>query len=121
MRTVPLTAAFVLFLALLSPAAFAQQVPGAGPGPGMQNGPGASSTPEQFSARKTRILQLIEIRRTRLDEEKTCVESAKNDQDLMNCRPRRPMMRRGGGGRGGAQGGPGQQRPPMGGPGGAAQ
>lgn len=97
----------VLFLAALSQAVFAQQVPAGGPGPAMREGTGGEITPEQFSEMKAGVLKMIDERRTRLDRQKACVEAAANGEDLRKCRPERPM-----GPGGGMQGGPGQQRPP---------
>ena len=97
----------VLFLAALSQAVIAQQGPGGGPGPEMmREGMGRELTPEQFSEIKARVLKLIDERRTRLDQEKACVEKAASDTELRKCRPERPM-RPGGG----MQRDPGQQRP----------
>jgi hypothetical protein len=85
----------------------------------MQEDRGKQSTPETFSERKARVQKLLEERKTRLEQEKTCVDAAKNDDDLVKCRPQRPPMMQGGQGmQGGGMRGPGQQRPPMGGPGG---
>jgi len=98
----------VLFLAALAQAVLAQQGPASGPGPGMmREGMGKEFTPEQFSETKARVLKLIDERRTRLDQEKACVEKATNDSELKKCRPERPMHPGGG-----MQSGPGQQRPP---------
>src|SRR5512135_1139475 len=101
--------AAVLFLLAFSQAALAQQ----GPGP-LAQGTGKSATPEEFKDKKDRILKMIEERRAHLDKAKTCVEAAKTDDDLLKCRPERPMgtgpggMRRGG--PGSMQGGgPGMQ------------
>ena len=96
-----------LFLTAISQHAFAEQVPGSNPGPAVQGGKPA----ETFNDRKSRILTMLEDRKVRLEKEKACVEAAKNSDDLMKCRPERPM----GMGPGGMpQGGrPGQQQPPM--------
>ncbi len=105
MKVMRLTVA-LLFMLVLSQAAFAQQ----GPGPLSQT-EGKSATPEEFQTKKDRILKMIDERRAHLDKAKTCVEAAKTDADLVNCRPEHPMgmgpggMRRGGG----WQGGPGMQ------------
>lgn len=79
-----------LFLTAATPAAFAQEYPGGGPGP---------MAPEQFSEMKARVLKMIEERKTRLDQEKACVEAATNADELRKCRPERPMMGPGGPGR----------------------
>lgn len=111
MRSVVCAVFAVLFMTAVSQAAFAQQYPGAGPGPAIQGAEGKEIAPEQFNEMKARILKMIEERRAKLDQEKACVEAAKSADELRNCRPERPM---GGGGRGGRfQGGPGGQRPPM--------
>jgi hypothetical protein len=97
----------VLFLAALSQAVPAQQGPAGGQGPAMREGMGKEITPEQFNETKARVLKMIDERRTRLDQEKTCVEASTNGAELKKCRPERPM-----GPGGGMHGGPGQQRPP---------
>ena len=95
-----------LFLAAVSQHAFAQQAPGSGPGPAVQGGKPA----ETFSERKARILTMLEDRKMRIDKEKACVDAAQNSEDLIKCRPDRPM----GMGPGSMQQGRhGQQRPPM--------
>jgi hypothetical protein len=98
-----------LFMLALSQVALAQQ----GPGP-LAQGTGKSATPEEFKDKKDRILKMIEERRAHLDKAKACVEAAKTDDELLKCRPERPMgmgpgnMRHGG--PGGMQGGgPGMQ------------
>lgn len=69
-------------------------------------------TPEQFSDMKARMLKLIEERRTRLEQEKTCVEASTNNEELRKCRPERPVgMGPGGGFRGGMREGTDRQRP----------
>ncbi len=97
-----------LFLAALIQTGFAQTYPDSGLGPAIQEGGGKEITPQQFSEMKTRILTMIEERRKRLDQEKSCVEAATNADELRKCRQERPMG-------GQFQGGPGQQRPPRGG------
>ncbi len=103
MKVVRLTVA-LLFMLVLSQAAFAQQ----GPGPLAQGG--KSATPEEFQTKKDRILKMIEERRAHLDKAKACVEAAKTDEDLVKCRPERPMGMGPGMHRGGWQGGPGMQQ-----------
>lgn len=104
----------VLFLATLSSTTLAQQ-PGTGPGPGDQKMMGREITPENFAEVKTRILTMIEKRRTMLDTEKTCVEAAKAAEELKKCRPERPMGGMGGGMHGN---GPARQQGPGAGMGG---
>ena len=106
----------MLFLAAGPRPVLAQQGPGGGQGPMMQGGQRQQADPATFSERKARVQKLLEERKTRLEQEKTCVDAAKNDDDLAKCRPQRPMMQGSQGmqgGRGG-MGGPGMQRPPMG-------
>jgi hypothetical protein len=103
----------LLLVAAWSPVVFAQQGTGGGPGPGMQNAPGGAPNTATFSERKARVLKMIEERKARLEEAKTCFNAAQNDEDLVKCRPQRPM-RQGRGVQGGRTGEPGQ-RPPMGG------
>jgi len=100
----------VLFLAALSQVVVAQQGPPPGDrGPAMHEMMGKEITPEQFPEVKAKVLKMIGERKTRLDQEKACVEAAKNGEELKKCRPERP----GGGMQGGGmQGGPGMQRPP---------
>ena len=81
----------MLFLAAISSNTFAQQQPGNGPGPDDQKMMGREITPENFSEMKTRMLTMIEKRRTWLDTEKACVEAAKSADELKKCRPERPM------------------------------
>jgi hypothetical protein len=50
-----------------------------------------------FDQRKTQILKHLEERSTKLQEEKVCVQAAKNDEDLKVCRqktgpPRGPSL-----------------------------
>ena len=106
-KAIAIMVVVALFLAALSQAVLAQQVPAGGPGPAMREGMGKELAPEQFSETKARVLKMIDERRTRLDREKACVEAATNGAELKKCRPERPM-----GPGGGMQGGPGQQRPP---------
>lgn len=96
----------VIFLFALSQIGLAQQGPGSGPGPGK------AFAPENFEETKARVLRMIEERRKRLDQEKACVEAAKNREELTKCRPE-PRMGRGGMN----QEGPREQRPPMSPPG----
>ncbi len=97
-----------LFLAAFVRTGFAQTHPGNGPGPAMQGGNGKEISPQNFDDMKTRILAMIEERQKRLDQEKSCVETATNSEELKKCRPERPM----GGQEGQFQGGFDQQRPP---------
>ena len=93
--------------------AFAQAAFGQQGGPGSRPGPGNSFTAENFQEQKTRILQMIEQRRIKLDQEKACVEAAQNREDLQKCRPERPDGM--GLGRQRGQGGQGQAQQPRGG------
>jgi hypothetical protein len=116
MRTVLSFVFAVLLVATVSQVSFAQGPPeggpGMGPGPGMHQGAGKEITPEQFNQMKSNMLKMIDERKARLDQEKACVQAAKNAEELRKCKPERPMMRPGG--RGGKfPGGPGQERPPM--------
>lgn len=110
MRTLTWMVCTVLIAAAVSFTAFAQQGPG-GAGPMMQQGEQREVTPEQFNEIKARALKMIEERRTRLDQEKACVEAATNIEELRKCRPERPMGPGGGGSRGGPQEGQDRQRP----------
>lgn len=104
MRQKLLPLVVVIFLSAFSQVGFAQQ----GPGPG----PGKAFASENFEETKARVLRMIEERRKRLDQEKACVEAAKNREELTKCRPE-PRMGRGGMN----QEGPREQRPPMSPPG----
>ncbi len=107
MRLAACTAVAMLFLSAVFQAALAQQAqPFPGAGPMMQGGTGREFAPEQFSETKARILKMLEERKARLEQEKTCVQTANSMEELQKCRPRPPM-----GGPGGMQGGPGRQRP----------
>jgi hypothetical protein len=99
MKTLFSLAVAVLFLTVFSPNTFAQQQPDT------QEMRGREITPENFNEMKTHMLTMIEKRRTMLDTEKTCVEAAKNAEELKKCRPERPMRK--GGMR---QNGPGRQQ-----------
>jgi hypothetical protein len=55
------------------------------------HGMGAKNiTPENFNEARAGILQKIEERLKRLNEEKTCVQAASNADELKKCRPQRP-------------------------------
>ncbi len=96
MKSGLLIAIGVLYLSMLSQVAFAQ------------NGPGKTFAPENFQEAKGRVLHMIEERRTRLDQEKACVEKSSNMEEMRKCRPEPPM------GHGGKhQGEPGEHRAPM--------
>jgi hypothetical protein len=47
-------------------------------------------TPENFNEVKSGILQKIEERLKRLNEEKACVQAASSADELKKCRPQRP-------------------------------
>lgn len=102
-------AASLLIVLVFSVFVLAQQGPGAGPGPGFQQGTGKQVTPEQFTGMKTHVLNMIEARRAKLDEAKACATAATTPDELRKCRPEHPMGGRGPGMRG--QRGPGMQQP----------
>jgi len=54
-------------------------------GMGMKN-----ITPENFNEVKSNILQKIDERLNRLNEEKACVQASSNADELKKCRPQRP-------------------------------
>jgi hypothetical protein len=60
-------------------------------------------TPENFSEVKSNILQRIDERLTKLNEEKACVQAASTADELKKCRPPRP----------GGPGHKGMQKPPQ--------
>jgi hypothetical protein len=97
MKTLFSFAVAVLFLAALSSSVFAQQSQ-SGPGPDDQMMMRKEITPENFGEMRTHMLTMIEKRRTMLDTQKTCVEAAKNAEELKACRPERPMGMGGGNG-----------------------
>jgi len=80
-----------LILSVFSLVAFAQQNSDSGPGPAFRQGSDRQMTPEEFTAHKSRILDMIEIRRTKLDEEKVCVEAATTPAQLRKCKLHHPM------------------------------
>lgn len=57
------------------------------PSPGMEM---KNVTPENFNEAKSGILQKIEERLKRLNEEKACVQAASSPDELNKCRPQRP-------------------------------
>jgi hypothetical protein len=75
-----------LFVAIFSLVAIAQQNPGGGPSPAVPQGTEKQLTPEQFAAMKSRILNMIDERRSKLDEEKACVEAALTPAELRKCK-----------------------------------
>ena len=110
MRVILRFAIVVLFLAGISQVALAQQSPG---GPAAPGGTGKTVTPEQFQERKARILKMIEERRAKLDQAKTCIEAATTNAELRKCRPEHPE---GMGPNGKHHDGPGRHMGPMDGP-----
>lgn len=78
----------VLLLIAFSKVSFSEMSSEKTPPPG----PSAvkSITPENFNEAKTKILQSIEQRIKRLNDEKACVAAANNVDDLKKCRPARP-------------------------------
>jgi hypothetical protein len=87
MRVILRFAIVVFLLAGISQVALAQQSTGSPAAPG---GTGKTVTPEQFQERKARILKMIEERRAKLDQAKTCIEAATNNEELRKCRPEPP-------------------------------
>ena len=116
MRYVVAVALAILLLAAFSQTLPAQQGPPGGQGPMMQGG-SFQSDPKTFPDRKARVQKLLEDRKVSLEQEKACVDKATNDDELVKCRPQRPMHERGGMQHRGPMGDQGQQ-PPMRGPGG---
>ncbi|HUL00589.1 MAG TPA: hypothetical protein VLX29_07015 [Nitrospirota bacterium] len=74
-----------LFVTICAFDAIAQDVSN-GPSPAGQWGIGKQLTPEQFAAMKSRILNMIEVRREKLDEKKACVTAAQTPVELGKCR-----------------------------------
>jgi hypothetical protein len=91
MRTLSSLVIAALILSVFSLAAVAQQDTGGGPGPAVRQGNEKQMTPEEFIAFKSRILNMIEVRRTKLDEEKVCVEAATTPTQIRKCRLHHPM------------------------------
>jgi hypothetical protein len=81
----------VLILAAFSLVAVAQQDTSGGSGPAVGQQMEKKMTPEQFSALKSRILKMIEIRQTKLNEEKACIDAATTPAELRKCRPMHHM------------------------------
>ncbi len=100
----------VLIFALMLLVAFAgasyAQPPEGGAGPAVKEGGQKEITPEKFGEFKEMLLKRIDDRIKRLQDERVCVEAAKNNEDLKKCRPARPEGQRGPAGQ------EGQQRPP---------
>ena len=114
MRSILVAFCIALLLTAAAPLAFGQMMPGGGGGgPMMQEQNAKELTPEQFSEMKARILKRLEERRTRMEQEKKCIDASTNAEELRKCRPEPPMGPLGPGGqrRGGQQG-----RQPMGSP-----
>jgi hypothetical protein len=111
---------FILGIVLLAAgplSALAEQGSAGPPGPATQGVEGRKMDPATFGDRKAHIQKMLEDRSMRLAQEKACVDKATNDEEMMKCRPARPMHE----GRAmhyrGDMGGPGSQQP-MGSPGG---
>ena len=105
MRIVAIAVAVVLLLTAGSVVVLAQQGPAGGPGPAGSEGMKKEFAPEKFPDLKARVLKMLDERKTRLEQERACVEKATTHEELKKCRPE-PMG-------GMHRGGPGQQRPPM--------
>jgi hypothetical protein len=106
MRVVAFLVIVVLMMSAGAPLVLAQKGPMGGQGNQGQEGAQKEYTPEQFPEAKARVLKLIDERKSRLDQEKACVEKATNHDELRKCRPVPPMS-------GPMQRGPGTPRPPM--------
>ncbi len=104
MRIVAIIAVVVLFLTAGHFVVFAQQGPSGGPGPGMQEQMKKESAPEKFPEFKARVLKMLDERKTRLEQERACVEKATTHEEIKKCRPEPPMG-------GQMHRGPGQQGP----------
>jgi hypothetical protein len=92
-----------LILSVFSLAAGAQQNTIGGPGPAVGQGNEKQMTPDEFIAFKSRNLNMIEVRRKKLDEEKVCVEAATTPTQIRKCRLHHPMGPGSRGQRGSAQ------------------
>src|SRR5208283_390927 len=103
MRTLLSLVVAALILSIFSLAAVAQQDTVGGPGPVVGQGNEKQMTPEEFIAFKSRILNMIEVRRIKLDEEKVCVEAAMTPTQIRKCRLYHTMRPGSRGQRGSAQ------------------
>lgn len=104
--------ALVAFIALGFSLVSAQAGPTPGPVPDQGQKTEKQMTPEQFAAMKNKILNMLEVRRTKIEEAKVCVTAATTPEELRKCRPEHPIgmgmkphMR--------GQRGMGQQQPPQ--------
>lgn len=103
----------VMLLTALSHISLAQTYAADGNAPVFKGEGDKEFSQENFSEIKANILKRIEFRSKRLNEEKVCVEAAKDMSELKKCRPERPDRPGGTGG----QEGKGQQKfqkPPTG-------
>lgn len=98
MRSLLVVFCAVLLLTVTAPLAFGQMMPGGG-APMFHERDAKELTPEQFSEMKARMLKMLDERKARLEQEKACVDAAKNADELRKCRPEPPMGPMGQGGR----------------------
>lgn len=104
----------VILLAAISQVSFSQEAYAADGNPPALKGEGDKEiSPERFSEIKAGLLKKIEFRAKRLNEEKACVEAAKDMTELKKCKPERPDGPGGFGGQGGQGGQRKFQKPPM--------
>ncbi len=90
---------FALMPALPGSAAQTAPEKGDAPAPMMRNRAARDVTPEQFAEMKARILNRLDERKSRLEQERACVDASKNVEELRKCRPEPPMGPMGRGGR----------------------
>jgi len=100
MRSTAIIGIVVIFLVVGSLVAIAQQGPMGGSE--MQGGMQQQVTPEQFPAVKAKVLKMLDERKTKIEQERACVEKAQSHEEMKKCRPEPPM--------GGQHRGPGQHQ-----------
>ena len=91
MRIVAIAVTVVLLLTAGSIVVFAQQGPAGSPGYGKPEGVKKEFTAEQFPEMKARVMKMLDERKTRLEQERACVEKATTHEELKKCRPEPPM------------------------------
>lgn len=80
----------VALLAASAPLVFDRMMPGTGGAPMFRDREAKELALEQFPEMTARVLKRIEERRTKLDQEKACVEVSRTAEELRKCRPEPP-------------------------------
>ena len=76
----------VMVLAVFPGVSFSQTPPESGPPPAVRR---AEITPEKFDEAKAAALQRVERRMKMLSMEKSCIEAARNAEEMKKCTPGR--------------------------------